>query len=134
MKKTRLLALFIFIILLVSIGLASAASIEVPVTSLGETSVAKNVNQFAPPECSHINLENIIVISAGQSPTSGNDLILGGSGLDLISAGAGDDCVLGGGGNDIIFGQRGDDILIGGPGNDTCTDIFGQNKFYDCEI
>ena len=42
-------------------------------------------------------------------PTSGDDVLYGGSG---------DDTLTGAGGNDTLYGQAGDDALEGGPGND----------------
>lgn len=57
-------------------------------------------------------------IGAGQTPTAGNDVILGTSGDDRIFAGRGDDVICGLGGNDRIFGGPGNDTVYGGPGND----------------
>ncbi len=133
MKKSRTLILIALIALLVSISLAAAASNEVPVTGLGDTSVAKNANQFAPPECAGKNLTNIVVIGNG-NPTDSNDLILGTSSFDTIRAGDGNDCILGGAGSDILYGQGGDDVIIGGPGFDICWGILGSNQFYECEL
>ena len=156
MKKSRTLILIALIALLVSISLAAAASNEVPVTGLGETSVAKNANQFAPPECAGMNLTNIVVIGNG-NPTDSNDLILGTSSNNTIHAGGGNDCILGGAGNDRLYGGGGNDVLLGGigndrlygedgddilwgglgqdrldggDGNDTC---WGGNQFFNCE-
>ena len=49
---------------------------------------------------------------------SSNDQLFGGAGDDLIEAGAGDDAVLGGDGNDIIHAGIGDDQIDAGAGSD----------------
>ena len=58
-------------------------------------------------------------IGNGQSPTKGNDVILGTSASDLINAGGGNDVVCAEGGNDTIYGSAGDDMIFGGSGEDT---------------
>jgi Ca2+-binding RTX toxin-like protein len=50
--------------------------------------------------------------------TSGDDVIQGTEGSDVIVAGPGDDKIYGGLGNDIICGDTGDDLIHGGRGND----------------
>jgi len=57
-------------------------------------------------------------LNAGQSPTSGPDVVLGTPGDDLIAASDGDDTICGGGGNDRIWGQNGNDTILGGDGDD----------------
>ena len=66
-------------------------------------------------------------IAAGDSPTAGDDVILGTSGNDMIDGlggndticgGDGDDTISGQGGNDTLFGDAGVDRLNGGAGND----------------
>jgi len=58
-----------------------------------------------------IAIENVV-------GSSGDDVITGNSGANVINAGAGDDVIDGGAGNDRMTGVAGDDILIGGAGND----------------
>ena len=48
----------------------------------------------------------------------GDDFILGQAGLDALFGGEGNDQIDGGTGNDHLFGNEGDDTLIGGSGND----------------
>jgi uncharacterized delta-60 repeat protein len=69
------------------------------------------------------NVTQLISIDGG----SGNDLLAGGGGRNVITGGlghdiihgsAGDDVLLGGDGNDDIFGGSGYDVLVGGNGND----------------
>ncbi len=63
-------------------------------------------------------------LSAGQTTTSGNDVILGTSGADVIYAQGGDDVICGLGGDDFINAGRGDDWVDAGPGND---EVIGAN-------
>ena len=72
-------------------------------------------------------------LARGQTPTSGDDVIVGTDGADtilalagndVICAGAGDDVVEGGAGNDVILGGPGDDWLRGGQGDD---DLAGED-------
>lgn len=51
----------------------------------------------------------------------GNNLLIGGSGHDVLYGAAGNDVLLGGDGNDDLFGGSGDDVLVGGNGDD-CLD------------
>jgi Ca2+-binding RTX toxin-like protein len=44
---------------------------------------------------------------------------VGGLGNDLVLGGSGEDVLLGGLGNDVLIGQGGEDRLLGGLGNDT---------------
>jgi uncharacterized delta-60 repeat protein len=52
----------------------------------------------------------------------GENLILGGTGSDVLIGGGSDDVLLGGDGNDDMFGNGGNDVLVGGDGNDM---LFG---------
>ena len=67
---------------------------------------------------------------------SGNDLLTGGGGRDVITGGAGhdtlwgdggDDVLLGGTGNDDLFGGSGNDVLVGGDGNDILSGGSGRD-------
>ena len=59
-----------------------------------------------------------VFIVAGDAPTEGPDVILGGDGNDVIDGLGGDDIICGGLGNDIIRGGAGNDLIIGGGGDD----------------
>ena len=64
---------------------------------------------------------SVIVGSSGDDVihgTPGDDVLSGGAGNDLIYGYAGDDLLDGGVGNDRLFGGAGDDTLLGGAGND----------------
>lgn len=72
------------------------------------------------------------------SGTSGNDVIVGSTLVDTITAGAGDDRICGlasndslsgEGGNDRIFGGLGGDTLSGGGGNDFEFGELGDDRF-----
>ena len=53
---------------------------------------------------------------------AGNDTLLGKGGVDLLFGGAGNDTLTGGDGDDQVFGEAGDDRMIWNPGDDT--DLF----------
>jgi predicted extracellular nuclease len=70
--------------------------------------------------------DDVLVGTAGNDVIncgSGNDRADGGGGNDIINCGSGNDVVNGGAGNDRIHGDSGNDRLGGGPGNDT---VFGD--------
>jgi subtilisin family serine protease len=90
-----------------------------------------------PARCN--GLPVTVNIGAGQTPTGGNDVILGtsgpdninaGNGNDVVCAGGGDDTVVGGDGNDVIFGQGGNDLLSGNSGGDALHGGAGQDRAY----
>ncbi|MFN3218723.1 MAG: RCC1 domain-containing protein [Acidimicrobiales bacterium] len=58
-------------------------------------------------------------LALGQTPTRGDDVIVGSGGDDVINGLGGDDIICGGGGNDRLIGGPGRDTCRGGPGNDT---------------
>ncbi len=57
-------------------------------------------------------------IGAGQLPTTGDDVILGTPGNDIINGFAGSDTICGGQGDDILIGADGADFIFGGAGDD----------------
>lgn len=61
---------------------------------------------------------------------AGNDVIYGNNGADTINAGAGNDTVYGGRGADTIRGFAGDDILRGGRGTDTIRGGADTDRIY----
>jgi hypothetical protein len=71
-------------------------------------------NESNPPPCT---------ITRG----SGDDIIRGTAGRDVICAGAGNDIVYGRGGNDTILGQGGNDNLRGGEGDDRLVGGSGRD-------
>ncbi|MEP6017263.1 MAG: Hint domain-containing protein [Paracoccaceae bacterium] len=54
----------------------------------------------------------------GTGGTSGDDVYIGGAGVDNIGLGDGDDTIFGGDGDDGIGGNAGNDEIYGGAGND----------------
>lgn len=148
-KKVRLVFLTILIgfaaVVVISVLTALAASNTVSNSKAGQDQSSIIGNDLKPDSCADINITNIVDIGAGESGTSGNDLILGTDKADAeIRGGAGDDCILGGKGNERqksgkgwipgIYGEDGDDVLIGGPGNsDICDGGAGNDTFYSCE-
>lgn len=64
-------------------------------------------------------------LALGESPTAGNDVILGTPGDDTVRALEGDDLICGLGGDDVLSGNQGNDFIYGGAGDDTL--IGGYN-------
>ncbi len=121
-RKLRWGWLILSILILVGAISAFAAANIVPVTYLGMILRANTANDFKPPECAALNLNNIVVGSGTITGTNQNDLILGSPFDDTVNGRNGSECLLGGGGNDTIDGRQGGDVILGGPGDDT---LFG---------
>ncbi|WP_371226358.1 beta strand repeat-containing protein [Roseovarius sp. 2305UL8-3] len=62
--------------------------------------------------------------------TTGDDVLTGGDGHDTINAGSGDDVVIGGDGNDDLVLSEGDDLAIGGNGDDDIDGFEGDDLIY----
>ena len=69
-------------------------------------------------------------IAAGQSPTSGSDVIMGTMGADLIVALGGNDTICGLEGDDTINAGTGDDWVDAGEGNDQVFGLDGADVMY----
>lgn len=76
-----------------------------------------------------VNTEATILIRNPevQELTSGNDLLLGGSGEDIIYGNEGDDRLAGGGDDDMLYGGDGDDKMMGGDGDDLMDGGIGDD-------
>ncbi len=103
-----------------------------------------------PPSCDGLAIT--VDLNDGDTPTNGDDVILGTPGPDTINALGGNDricagdrgdTVNGGEGNDRMFGFKGSDTLnggngndrtVGGKGNDTCRGNGGTDTQQTCEI
>jgi len=123
-----------------------------------DTSVTHDYTVVAPT-C--FGLPVTVMLALGDTPTDGDDVILGtpgadtvngGIGTDLVCAlggvdritgGAGGDLLFGGVGADVLHGGAGPDILVGGDGNDslnagpqhdTCYGQAGTDQQTDCEV
>jgi T1SS-143 domain-containing protein len=59
----------------------------------------------------------------------GDDVLTGGAGTDYIEGGAGNDTLYGGADSDYLSGGEGDDILVGGAGNDILEGGLGADTF-----
>lgn len=68
-----------------------------------------------------------VLVENGDTPTDGNDVIIGTPGRDIINAGPGDDTICGLGEDDSIFGGEGHDTIIGGRGRDILTGGTGDD-------
>jgi len=65
--------------------------------------------------------------ASGETPTTGDDLLVGTTGVDTINGGNGNDVIEGLGGNDNLDGGAGHDALLGDGGNDTLTGGTGND-------
>lgn len=102
-----------------------------------------------PPSCDGLTVT--VDLNKGQSPTNGDDVILGTPGPDTINGLGGNDRICGGdrgdtinggAGNDRIFGFKGadtlsggteNDRLVGGKGADVCNGDAGTDTNQTCE-
>jgi Ca2+-binding RTX toxin-like protein len=62
--------------------------------------------------------------------TRGADLIIGSGAQNVILGRAGNDCIITGGGDDYAFGNEGDDIIFGSEGRDTINGGPGDDLIY----
>ncbi|TAV49337.1 metal-binding protein [Rhizobium leguminosarum] len=88
----------------------SAANPSAPVTLVVSDSSAADL------------ADELGLVSANVTVSSGGSTVTTGAGNDAISGGDGADTLSGGGGDDTIYGNAGNDKLIGGEGNDRITD------------
>lgn len=72
-----------------------------------------------------------VIVGLGGTDTiyggNGNDVICGDSENDIIYGGNGDDTIFGGVGDDILSGDNGNDTIHGNNGNDTLTGVNGND-------
>ncbi len=149
----RLALLGLPLLILLTLGISSAASITISAgeKNIGALSRPITPNDLRPPACAHMNLDSVVT-----NGDNGNNLIIGSPGNDTIYGRGGDDCIIGGDGNDTIYGDAtsllglwgtGNDVIIGGggndtiygdgwlggSGNDTCYGGPGNDTFQNCE-
>jgi hypothetical protein len=101
-------------------------------STLGEHSFTVNSKDFGEHDTS-LTVEYEIVptvcqgrdvtvdLRLGETPTAGDDVIVGTPGADTIRALGGDDVVCGWGGGDVVEGGGGRDLIRGGNGDDRLT-------------
>jgi len=99
-----------------SVVLGLTAANSVATSRAADTSRGVAADELKPTDCAGIALAGVVV---GNNGTTGNDLLIGSSGVDNLDGGQGNDCILGGGGNDNLRGSQGTDVCVGGPGTDT---------------
>jgi Ca2+-binding RTX toxin-like protein len=70
---------------------------------------------------------------SGEADTIGGDveIVFGGSGDDVLSAGYRATALFGCGGNDDLQGGSGDDLLVGGSGDDLMNGFAGNDRFVE---
>jgi len=79
-----------------------------------------------PTQCNGLTIT--VNLNNGDTPTGGDDVILGTPGADIINALAGNDTICGEGGNDILNAGSGDDWVSGGAGNDVIRGGRGDDQ------
>jgi Ca2+-binding RTX toxin-like protein len=79
-----------------------------------------------PPRCDGMVVT--VNLAQGQSPTAGNDVILGTAAANTINGLGGNDRICGGGGNDVVNGGAGNDRVLGGAGKDTVRGGAGTDR------
>ena len=75
-------------------------------------------------------LDATVNLGSGDSPTAGDDVILGTAGADVINGGGGHDTICGEGGADTLVGGAGDDTIFGGEGDDTLNGATGSDTLH----
>lgn len=129
-----------------ALSVAVAANNLVTVSRADDVTLPQGPNDFKPPECAALTLQNLVVVPGtatnqndlylgnaaanAMDGGNGNDCILGGAGNDTLSGSAGNDVILGGDGDDLVFGGSGNDILYGGLGNDILNGGPGNDILY----
>jgi len=90
----------------------------------GVVGIDINVSGWTSIERFNASVGNDTINGAGSSEdlvingNAGNDLVIGGSGSDLLFGNIGNDSLIGGGGQDFLFGDAGADTFSGGAGDD----------------
>lgn len=85
----------------------------------------------APPMVTLCNGEVVdVFIGNGDLTSTGDDVILGTPGADIINALGGNDTICGEGGADIINGGTGNDWIDGGAGDDEIRGNGGEDELY----
>lgn len=94
-----------------------------------------NVARCVDPSCSAptptcFGLTATVDLTAGETGTDANDVIIGTDGPDTILSGGGDDFVCGRGGDDVIAAGTGADVVAGGSGDDRIWGQAGKDRTY----
>ena len=108
---------------------AQTASLGVPKTRAGKSTMSAGPDVIKPAECAGLSLSVLVIGSGsfGSASATANELLIGSAGTDRIQGGHGNDCLVGGAGNDTLRGGTGTDVCIGGGGTDTfsgCETIY----------
>jgi len=69
-------------------------------------------------------------LAYGDTPTNGDDVIVGTAGPDVVNSLDGNDWICGLGGADNLTGGRGNDVLSGGNGDDRLAGWAGRDRLY----
>jgi len=125
--SAKLFAIGLIGMILISVGSAFAAGMNMPYSNVDQQSIPVTANDLKPSACDGLYLTNLISGSGVINGTPANDLIIASASADNIDGAGGDDCIIGGNGDDLITGSDGTDVCIGGLGTDiftTCESDF----------
>jgi Ca2+-binding RTX toxin-like protein len=113
MIATARLAAVLAVVLIAAVATVGLlASNSLPASQLGQSVRAVTANDLKPGDCASVSVTNVVTGGGTVDGSSGNDLILGSSGVDTIDGSSGDDCIVGGAGADTITGSAGS-VCIG---------------------
>jgi hypothetical protein len=116
---TRLAALGMLGLILASVISATAASVTVSPSSVGQHQSMITAKDLKPARCASLNLTAKLSGSGTFSGSGASELLLGNSGAEMVDGREGDDCIVSGAGDDSLIGGAGTDVCLGGTGNDT---------------
>lgn len=123
---------------------ATAAS-RTYIVPAADTTLTARYTDVGPCELTCAGVAATVIVALGEQATTGDDVIVGtsgpdiidakggddlvcaGAGADVVNAGAGNDVVLGEGGSDQISGGIGNDLLVGGTGGDHVSGNAGDD-------
>ncbi|MBL8102585.1 MAG: hypothetical protein JNM02_08660 [Anaerolineales bacterium] len=122
----RLIIFGLVALIVITSMTAVAATNTIPSTRIDSQNLMYNINHLKPAACAGISVTNLVSGSGMLTGSEGNDLIIGGSGVDEINGLGGNDCILGGGGDDLFTGGDGNDVCVGGAGTDLFAGCEGE--------
>lgn len=95
-------------VLLANTGHGLAATSWIAESGLSDAILQNPItpNDLKPPECTSLDLQNLVAGSGTFQGTAANDLITGSAVVDGIDSLGGDDCIVGGDGDDLLDGGQ----------------------------
>lgn len=110
----RVVSGFIVLAVFATIATSLTASINVPTSRVSKSAYARQIAQLAPAGCSALTLNSLVMATGTSSNKLSNVLILGNAGINTLTDTGTGNCIVGGGGVDKITAPA-SDICIKGP-------------------